>query len=100
MNFNSTLTLNRLIKECLDGNRVSQKELYDKYSPKLFPLCLHNSPNIHKAQDALIVTFVYIFNNLSEYRINTSFEDWINQVTVDILKDANKKHNVLIPSSI
>ncbi len=91
MDFNHTLSFERLIKECIKGNRESQKELYDKYSPKLFPVCLHYSPNKKVAEEILIEVFVYTFNNLHLYNIKTSFNEWIGEVTLNMLIEYNSK---------
>ena len=95
MEFTSTLTLDRLIKGCLSGSRQCQKDLYDKYSSQLYPICLINSPNNAVAEEALIEVFVYVFDHLPYYNIETSFDTWLKNITVEIVLENNKKHRVL-----
>lgn len=72
-----------LIKLCISGNRKSQKKLYDYLSPKMFPVCLKFFKTTADAEDVLQEGFVKMFNNLSNYRGEGSFEGWVRRIFVN-----------------
>jgi RNA polymerase sigma factor (sigma-70 family) len=72
-----------LIKGCIDGNRLMQKELYDRYSPRMYSVCLRYAFDEEEAQDILQDGFIKIFTKLESYRHEGSFEGWIRRVIVN-----------------
>lgn len=100
MHFNYTLEQHRLIKGCINGSRESQKEFYNKYSSTLYPICLLNSTSKKISDGALIEVFVYVFKNISHYNTQTSFDQWLRQVTIKVVADYNKKQMKLAAASI
>jgi len=82
-----------LIEGCLNGDRKSQKALYDKYAPKLFTLCLRYTKHYRDAEDVLQDGFVKLFNNLDKFKGDGSFEGWVRRIFVNtaIQQFRNKK---------
>jgi len=82
-----------LIEGCLNGDRKSQKALYDKYAPKLFTLCLRYTKHYKDAEDVLQDGFVKLFNNLDKFKGDGSFEGWVRRIFVNtaIQQFRNKK---------
>lgn len=83
MNTNITQTEASLIKNCLNGDRKSQKALYDLYAPKLFSACLRYTKNEMDAEDILQDGFVKLFNNLHKFKGEGSFEGWMRRIFVN-----------------
>lgn len=71
-----------LIEQCLANNRAAQKQLYDKYSAKMFAVCLRYEPESEMAKDLLQEGFIKIFKNLESYRGDGSFEGWMRRIFV------------------
>ena len=71
-----------LIHECICGNRVAQKELYEKYSSLLFAICMRYMPTREEAEDVLIMAFTSIFTKLDMFK-EGSFEGWMKQIIVN-----------------
>ena len=53
MQNNFTPIDNSLIKNCISGNRKSQKKLYDLLAPKMYPVCLKFFKKSADAEDVL-----------------------------------------------
>lgn len=72
-----------LVKNCISGNRKSQKELYELLAPKLYPICLKFFKKNPDAEDVLQEGFIKLFNNLHKYRGEGSFEGWVRRIFVN-----------------
>ncbi|HQU57528.1 MAG TPA: RNA polymerase sigma factor, partial [Chitinophagaceae bacterium] len=90
------MTEEAIIKGCLKGNAESQRELYNKYSPKMLAVCYRFAHNREDAEDMLQEGFIKVFLQLHNFESRGSFEGWIRRIIVhtciNILKK-NKKFN-------
>jgi RNA polymerase sigma-70 factor (ECF subfamily) len=75
--------IKRIIKGCLAGDRRDQELLYRRHSAKLYAVCLQYSGNDEEARDILQEGFIKIFENLSHYKHEGSFEGWMRRITVN-----------------
>jgi len=85
------MTDEELIKGCIEGNRVAQKALYDRYSSKMMGVCLRYSNNYDDACDILQDGFIKIFEKLDSYKMHGSFEGWIRRIFVNTALDHIRK---------
>lgn len=85
-----------LISECIKGNRLSQKKLYDIHSPLMFSICLRYAGNYSDACDMLQDSFIKVFDNLHKFDFQGSFQGWIRRVVVNTCIDFHryKKQNL------
>lgn len=85
MSIISNLNINEadLIKGCLNGDSKMQEELYKRFAPKMYAVCLRYSNNVENAQDLLQEGFIKIFRNLNRFRGDGSFEGWIRRIFVN-----------------
>jgi RNA polymerase sigma factor (sigma-70 family) len=72
-----------IIEGCVNGNRISQKALYDRFASKMFGLCLRYAPDYHTAEDLLQEGFVKIYYNIYKYNGSGSFEGWMKRVFIN-----------------
>ncbi len=72
-----------LIKGCLEGDRKMQETLYQRFSPKMYAVCLRYAQQESDAQDLLQEGFIKVFNNLHRFRNEGSFEGWMRRVFVN-----------------
>lgn len=86
-----------LIRGCIEGDRRMQEELYRRFSPKMYALCLRYASNAEDAQDALQEGFVKVFRNLANYRGTGSFEGWIRRIMVNTAIEQYRKSTNLFP---
>ena len=96
MNQTSTRSEQFLIQDCINGNRKSQKELYDMYSSKMFSVCLRYAKNNMDAEDILQDAFVKLFNNLHKFRGEGSFDGWVRRIFVNTAIEHIRRKNVNI----
>lgn len=69
-----------LIKKCIEWNASAQKRLYEMYASKMFALCFRYSRNKEEAEDILHEGFMKVFENISKFRKEGSFEGWIRKI--------------------
>ncbi len=77
------MSLNKLIHQCKKEDRKAQEQLYRLYAAKLFGLCLKYSENKQQAEDNLQDGFVQIFEKISQFREEGSFEGWMKRVIIN-----------------
>lgn len=94
---NHTITETDLIQGCIAGERRMQEELYNRFSPKMFAVCLRYAGNADDAQDILQDGFVKIFKNLSRFRSEGSFEGWIRRIFVNTAIEHLRRRKFLKP---
>lgn len=87
-----------LISNCLKGDNLSQRLLYDKYSGQMYSICLRYCSDDHQAQDALQNGFIRVFRNLNKYRFDGPLGAWIRKIIIRSAIDQiglNKKYQSL-----
>ncbi len=72
-----------LIRGCINGDRKMQELLYNRFSPKMYAVCLRYANTTDDARDLLQEGFIKIFKNLEKYRGDGSFEGWIRRIFVN-----------------
>jgi RNA polymerase sigma-70 factor (ECF subfamily) len=77
----------QLLEEIIDGCRKrkqnAQKHLFERYSERLFGLCLYYTRNNEEAEDILHDGFIRVFENIDKYR-EGNFEAWMRKVFVNL----------------
>jgi len=72
-----------IIQNCLAGDTNAQELLYNKYSGKMYGVCLRYSDNYDDAKDILQEGFIKVFTNLHQFKGKGSFEGWIRRIMVN-----------------
>lgn len=72
----------QLIESCKKGDRASQKVLYDRLAPRMFPLCIRYVGDRTLAEDILQDGFITLFTRLDSYKGDGSFEGWARKIFV------------------
>ena len=85
--------LANIIKSCIRGDRKAQKRLYNRYADLLYGVALRYSQNADDAKDILQEGFIKIFNNLSQFKHQGSFEGWMRKVIVNTALERLRKQN-------
>jgi RNA polymerase sigma-70 factor (ECF subfamily) len=91
------ITDEMLIQQCAEGNRRSQKMLYDRYAPKMFGVCLRYAQDYQAAEDILQEGFVKAFRNMEKFRFEGSFEGWLRRIMVNTAIELHRRKNHLYP---
>jgi RNA polymerase sigma factor (sigma-70 family) len=94
INNNCVMTEQELIQGCLYNDMLAQRELYNRYSPKMLALCYRYAQNREDAEDMLQEAFVKVFSKMHTFQNKGAFEGWIRRIMVhtciNVLK-RNKK---------
>lgn len=69
--------------------------MYNRFSPKMYAVCLRYADNADDAQDLLQEGFIKVFKNLDKFRYEGSFEGWMRRVFVNTsIEHFRKKVNL------
>jgi RNA polymerase sigma factor (sigma-70 family) len=94
---NQNITESDLIRGCIEGNRRMQEELYNRFSPRMYAVCLRYAANAEEAQDILQEGFIKIFKKLDSFRGEGSFEGWIRRIFVNTAIEHFRRKRYLTP---
>ncbi len=94
---NQNITESDLINGCIDGNRRMQEELYRRFSPRMYAVCLRYAGNGEEAQDILQDGFIKVFKKLESFRGDGSFEGWIRRIFVNTAIEHFRRKKYLTP---
>lgn len=73
-----------LIKLCESRDKNAQKELYQRYAPKMMGVCLRYCSNRDTAQDLLHDGFLKAFTHIGSYTGKGSLEGWLRKIFVNL----------------
>ena len=85
----------QLIRSCIDGDRKSQKVLYDRLASRMFSICLRYIGDRDQAADVLQDGFITLFSKLKDYKGEGSFEGWARRVFVTTALMSLRKKDAL-----
>ncbi len=90
------MTEDLIIAGCLHSDPVAQRELYNRYSPKMLAVCYRFAHSREDAEDMLQEGFIKVFTQVHTFQNRGAFEGWIRRIMVhtciNVLK-RNKKFN-------
>jgi RNA polymerase sigma factor (sigma-70 family) len=81
----------------MQGNRRMQEELYRRFSPRMYAVCLRYASNAEEAEDILQEGFIKIFKKLDSFRGDGSFEGWIRRIFVNTAIEHFRRKRYLMP---
>ena len=94
---NHSISESDLISGCIEGNRRMQEELYRRFSPRMYAVCLRYAGASEEAQDILQEGFIKIFKKLDTFRSEGSFEGWIRRIFVNTAIEHFRRKKYLQP---
>lgn len=86
--------LKDLIRKCRNNDRNAQEQLYRLYAAKLFGVCLKYSSSRQEAEDNLQDGFVTIFEKISQYKNEGSFEGWMKRILINTALQKHRQQKV------
>lgn len=84
-----------LVLGCREQDRRAQRALYEKYSSRMFPICLRYARDREEARDLLQEGFVTVFSKISSFTFSGSLEGWMRRVFVTTALMRLRKPDVL-----
>ena len=99
------MTEQELIGQCLENNRIAQRELYDRFSSRMMAVCYRYARSREDAEEILQESFVKVFTRLRQFRSEGSFEGWIRKIVVNtalqqIRKDLHRSKDISFPENL
>lgn len=85
----------QLIDACKNGDRASQKVLFDRLAPRMFPVCIRYIGNREQAEDILQDGFVTLFTRIDSFKGDGSFEGWARRIFVTTALMSLRKKDAL-----
>lgn len=94
---NQIISESDLIAGCISGDRKMQHELYQRYAPKMFGVCLRYTGKTEEAEDVLQEGFIKVFRKIASFRGEGSFEGWVRRIFVNTAIEHFRRKNYLQP---
>jgi len=86
------MTEQSILAGCLQNNPVAQRELYNRYSPKMLSVCYRFAQSREDAEDMLQEGFIRIFTQIHTFQNKGAFEGWIRRIIVHTCINFLKKY--------
>src|SRR6187431_1570901 len=90
------MTEEAILRGCLSNDANAQRELYNRYSPKMLSVCYRFAHNREDAEDMLQEGFIKVYSQIHTFRAQGAFEGWIRRIMVHTCINhlkRNKKFN-------
>ncbi len=81
----------KVIADCQKGNRKAQQQLYEKFYKKMYVHALRYAKTTFEAEDILQDSFMKVFENIQEFRGESSVEHWIRRIVIFTAIKYNRK---------
>jgi RNA polymerase sigma-70 factor (ECF subfamily) len=86
------MTEEAILQGCLKNQAAAQKELYNRYSPKMLAVCYRFAHNREDAEDMLQEGFIKVFSQIHTFQNKGAFEGWIRRIIVHTCINNLKKN--------
>jgi len=86
------MTEQAIIAGCLQNDPSTQRELYNRYSPRMLSVCYRFAQNREDAEDMLQEGFIKVFTQVHTFQNKGSFEGWIRRIIVHTCINFLKKY--------
>lgn len=83
--------LKKIIDGCLANNRRSQEELFRLYYGKMLSVCMRYATDRDSAEEVLQEGFIKIFDKLTAFNYEGSFEGWMRRIMSNTAIDSIRK---------
>lgn len=86
------MTEKGLISQCINQDRRAQHMLYTTYGSKVLGICKRYMKDRERAEEMVMNSFLLVFQKISQYKSDGSFEGWILRIAVNCcLMELRKK---------
>jgi RNA polymerase sigma-70 factor (ECF subfamily) len=81
-----------ILEGCIAGKREAQYELYKKFASSMLAGCFRYARNRNEAEDLLQEGFLKVFQKISSFRREGSFEGWVKRIMINNALNEIKKN--------
>ncbi len=89
-------TIEQIIHRCKANERNAQELLYKQFASKMLGVCSRYAADRMEAEDMLQDGFVKVFQKISDFRNEGSFEGWIRRIMVHCSIEYYRKHHKMM----
>jgi len=86
------MTEEAIFQGCLKNQAAAQRELYNRYSPKMLAVCYRYAHNREDAEDMLQEGFIKVFSQIHTFQNKGAFEGWVRKIMVHTCINNLKKN--------
>jgi len=86
-----------LIEGCTNGDRATQKALYDRYCRKMMVICQRYAKSDQEAEDILQDGFIKVFASIKSFREESKIGTWITRIMINTALNAQRQKLYLLP---
>src|SRR6478735_2090166 len=86
------MTDDAILQGCLRNNTTAQRELYQRFSPRMLSVCYRFAHNREDAEDMLQEGFIKVFSQIHTFQNKGAFEGWIRRIMVHTCINNLKKN--------
>jgi RNA polymerase sigma factor (sigma-70 family) len=86
------MTEEYIIAGCLHNQPSAQRELYNRFSPKMLSVCYRFGQSREDAEDMLQEGFIKVFTQIHTFQNKGAFEGWIRRIIVHTCINFLKKY--------
>jgi len=83
LTIDKSVTEELLIEGCQKNQAQAQRDVYDRFSPMMYAVCIRYIGDTEVAKDIMIQGFLKVFNKIQQFRNEGSFEGWIRRIMVN-----------------
>lgn len=85
------MQIDNILINCESGCDEAWNQLFEKYNPYIYSICLRVLRNVVDAEDAAQNAWILIFRHLSQFRHDSHFTTWIYRIAENSAKMLRKK---------
>jgi RNA polymerase sigma factor (sigma-70 family) len=89
-------TVDELVKRCTAGERKAQELLYKHFASKMLGVCCRYANDKMEAEDMLQNGFIRVFQKISDFRNEGSFEGWMRRIMVHTSIEYYRRNNKMM----
>ena len=86
------MNIDALILGCMQNDPAAQRELYNRFSPKMLPVCYRFAQSREDAEDMLQEGFIKVFMQIHTFENKGAFEGWVRRIIVHTCINLLKKN--------
>lgn len=86
------MTDESLISGCIENDAAAQRELYNRYSPKMLSVCYRFAQSREDAEDMMQEGFIKVFTQIHTFQNKGVFEGWVRRIIVHTCINFLKKY--------
>ncbi len=86
------MTEQAILAGCLQNDPSAQRELYNRYSPRMLSVCYRFAQSREDAEDMLQEGFIKVFTQIHTFQNKGSFEGWVRRIIVHTCINFLKKY--------